>query len=99
MKTKRDYIIKLNSILTRRVIDLHDKGYIHDFLPLRGQSFLCIQNKEKFGMDELNIIVIDQAYDQFTRTFKYIHTIETPDGSKGLLLADFIYTTSKNMIN
>lgn len=35
---------KLNNALTMRVIDLHDKGYTNDFLPMKDQHFLCLQD-------------------------------------------------------
>lgn len=85
---------KLNHVITSRVIDLHDKGYTDDFLPAKDQTFLHIQNSEKFTMADLNIKVIDQGFDQLTKSYKYIHTIETVNGDKGLLMADFICTTS-----
>ena len=85
---------KLNNALTRRVIDLHDRGYTNDFLPTTDNKFLCIQDSEDFSAGELDIKVIDQQFDQLTKTYKYIHTIETINGSKGLLVIDFICTSS-----
>jgi hypothetical protein len=83
---------KLNRTITSRVIDLHGKGYTDDFLPAKDQTFLHIQNSENFTMADLNIKVIDQGFDQLTNSYKYIHTIETVNGDKGLLIADFICT-------
>lgn len=77
---------KLNRTLTKWVIDLHGKGYINDFLQLNNQRLRCLQNSEDFPISDLNINVIDQGFDQLTRTYKYIHTIETMDGDKGLLV-------------
>jgi hypothetical protein len=84
---------KLNHTITARVIDLHGKGYTDDFLPAKDQTLMCIQNSENFAMADLHIKVIDQGFDQLTNTYKYIHTIETVNGDKGLLIADFICTT------
>jgi hypothetical protein len=84
---------KLNHALTSRVIDLHNQGYTDDFLPSQDQTFVCLQNSENFTADDLSIKVIDQGFDQLTKTYKYIHTIETSNGSKGLLITDFICTT------
>ncbi len=87
MKNNR---IKLNNALTSRVIDLHNQGYTDDFLSVK-DDFFCLQNSENFSLADLNIQVIDQGFDQFTKTYKYIHTIETSNGKKGLLIADLMY--------
>jgi len=82
---------RLSNALTSRVIDLHDKGYTDDFLSIQDERFLCIQNSEDFSLADLNIKVIDEGFDQLSKTYKYIHTIETTNGSKGLLVTDFIF--------
>ena len=81
---------KLNNALTQRVIDLHDKGYTNDFLAKDGRKFFCLQDAEDFSVEDLDIKVIDQQFDHLTKSYKYIHTIEAINGSKGLLIADFI---------
>jgi hypothetical protein len=83
---------KLNPTITSRVIDLHGKGYTDDFLPANDHTILCVQNSENFAVTDLYIKVIDQGFDQLTKSYKYIHTIETLNGDKGLLIADFICT-------
>ncbi len=83
---------KLNSTITARVIDLHSQGYIDDFLPTPDKTFMCLQNSENYAITDLSIKVIDQGFDQLTKSYKYIHTIETINGDKGLLVADFICT-------
>ncbi|WP_454801735.1 hypothetical protein [Mucilaginibacter phyllosphaerae] len=88
LKTK-----KLNHDITSRVIDLHGQGYTDDFLPTDDRHFLCLQNSENFDIKDININVIDQGFDQLTNSYKYIHTIETAHGSKGLLIIDFICTS------
>jgi hypothetical protein len=88
MKTNK---LKLNNALTNCVIDLHNQGYTDDFLSIKNERFLCLQNSEDFSLAELNIKVIDQGFDQFSQTYKYIHTIETVNGSKGLLVTDLIF--------
>ncbi|WP_162996334.1 hypothetical protein [Mucilaginibacter celer] len=79
---------KMNRTLTKWVIDLHGKGYTDDFLQVNNQRLRCIQNSEDFPITDLNIKVIDQGFDQLTQTYKYIHTIETMDGGKGLLVVE-----------
>lgn len=83
---------KLNNAITQQVIALHDKGYTNDFLPTANRTLLCVQDSIDFSVEDLDIQVIDQQFDQLSQTFKYIHTIEAINGSKGLLIADFICT-------
>ncbi|PWK77154.1 hypothetical protein LX99_02964 [Mucilaginibacter oryzae] len=79
---------KMNRTLTKWVIDLHGKGYTDDFLQLNSQRLRCLQNSEDFPITDLDIKVIHQGFDQLTKTYKYIHTIETMDGAKGLLVVE-----------
>ncbi|MBD1362500.1 hypothetical protein IDJ77_01640 [Mucilaginibacter sp. ZT4R22] len=88
MKILKNSARKLNNALTMSVINLHDQGYIHDFLPMQNQHFLCLQDSVDFDISDLNIKVMAQGFDQLTKTHKYIHTIETINGSKGLLVSD-----------
>lgn len=88
MNTLKNNGRKLNKALTMRVIDLHDQGYTHDFLPMQNQHFLCLQDDVDFSAEDLNIKVVDQAFDHRTKTYKFIHIIETVNGSKGLLVSD-----------
>lgn len=83
---------KLNRTLTKWVIDLHGKGYINDFSQINNQRLRCVQNCEDFSIEDLNINVIDEAFDQLTQTYKYIHTIETMDGDRGLLVVEALCT-------
>ncbi|RFZ92419.1 hypothetical protein D0C36_13405 [Mucilaginibacter conchicola] len=83
IKNKTD---RLN--LASCVIALHGLGYTEDFLPLNGNTFVCLQNNQNFAIDDLYIRVIDRGFDTITRSYKYIHTIDTPNGEKGLLIAD-----------
>lgn len=85
---------KLNYSLTRRVIELHRKGYDYDFLLLADQQLLCLQNNSNFKVADVSISVIDQGYDQLSRTFKYVHTIDTGNGERGVLIAEGIFANS-----
>lgn len=82
---------RLSDALTNRVIDLHDQGYTDDFLSIEDERFLCLQNSEDFSLADLNIKVIDEGFDQLSNTYKYIHTIETTNGEKGLLVTDMVF--------
>jgi hypothetical protein len=88
MNTLKNNARKLNNALTMRVIDLHDQGYTQDFMPMQNQHFLCLQDDVDFSAEDLNIKVVDHAFDQLTKTYKFIHIIETINGSKGLLVSD-----------
>jgi hypothetical protein len=85
---------KLNFLLTRRVIELHGQGYDHDFLVSGGRHLICLQNNKNFNVEDVNIKVVDQGYDQLSHNFKYIHTIDTGSGERGMLLADEIFANS-----
>ncbi len=83
---------KLNFLLTRRVIELHGQGYDHDFLVAGGRHLICLQNNRNFNVEDVNIKVVDQGYDQLSRSFKYVHTIDTGNGERGVLIAEGIFT-------
>jgi hypothetical protein len=85
---------KLNFLLTRRVIELHGQGYDHDFLVSAGRHLICLQNNMNFNVEDVNIEVVDQGYDQLSRSFKYVHTIDTGNGERGVLIAEGILTNS-----
>jgi hypothetical protein len=80
----------LNSVLTKRVISLHQIGYTDDFLPLNGLELQCLQSGESFAIKDLRINLIDSNYDRITRSYLYIHTIDTGVGCRGLLMTDGI---------
>ncbi|WP_316829827.1 hypothetical protein [Pedobacter aquatilis] len=77
---------KLNSEITNWVIILHERGYINDFHSLNHEKLQCAQNGECFPILELNIHLIDCSYDILNQNYKYIHTIETQAGYRGLLI-------------
>ncbi|WP_426670379.1 hypothetical protein ACPPVU_03860 [Mucilaginibacter sp. McL0603] len=81
---------KVNAGVTQKVIDLHHQGYVFDFYLSDHQKISCLQDNQCFSFDNVEIEVIDQVYDQFSRSFKYIHTIKTWCGAMGLLLTDTI---------
>lgn len=83
---------KLNFSLTKRVIELHAKGYHFDYLVLHNGQLLCIQNSLAIPVNAVHINVIDQVYDQLSQSFKYIHTIDTGDGEMGVMVTEAIVT-------
>lgn len=86
---------RLNGSITKRVIDLHNKGYHFDFLMLEDRILVCAQNNERLPAHAVQIQVVDQGYDQLTQSFKYIHTIDTGNGDLGVLLMDRIFTNGQ----
>jgi len=81
---------RINGSLTKRVIELHHYGYISDFQILDDHRLFCMQDNRFIPVEDVTVKVIDQCYDKLSHTFKYIHTIETCCGEKGLLLAEAI---------
>jgi len=92
MKATLSKIKKMNHLITKRVIELQDQGYLYDFMVLGKQKFLCLQDSVCFHAPDVSIKVVDQVYDQFSNCYKYIHAVETATGHKGLLLEEGIYT-------
>ncbi len=82
---------KLNGSITKRVIELHGQGYDHDFQITGNKALLCLQNNKNFPVDAVCITVVDQGFDQLTQSYKYIHTIDTDSGERGMLVTDCIF--------
>jgi len=83
----------INSAMTRQVINLHEQGYVNDFC-FHSKRLLCMQNDVNFGINDVYIEVIDQVYDHLSRRFKYIHTVDTCNGEKGVMIIDRIFTNA-----
>lgn len=78
---------KINDQITQNVIALQAKGFDLDFQILGGKELICIQNNVIFEMGQLEIKVVDQGYDELSRSSKYIHSVETFQGLRGILLS------------
>jgi hypothetical protein len=96
MKNQLARTKRLNGRITKRVIELHEKGYSMDFQSISKHYYLCLQDSFGFAIDDLVIVVIDQIFDRFSKTYKYIHTVESTTGCKGVLLSDNICATAWN---
>jgi hypothetical protein len=94
MKSQERKNRKLNLSLTKKVIELHAKGYHYDYLLLCNQQLLCVQNDHAVPATAVHIQVVDQCYDPVSRTFKYVHTIDTGNGEMGVMVAETIVTNS-----
>lgn len=82
---------KKNGRITNRVIELQERGFDLDFQLLGGKEVLCIQNNIVFKIDNLEILVLEQAYDQFSHSQMFIHSVETFEGLRGILLSEKRY--------
>lgn len=81
----------INQKITNRLIKLHAKGYELDFCLTKKTHITCLQNHEEFPCCNVTVCVIDQVFDYLSRSFKYLHTVETGCGKKGILLMEGIY--------
>jgi hypothetical protein len=88
---KQSPLKKMNSALTNFVISLHQIGYTDDFLPLNGREIQCVQSGESFAIKDLRVNLVDCNNDRLTRSYQYIHTIDTGIGYRGLLITNGIF--------
>ncbi|WP_175404064.1 hypothetical protein [Mucilaginibacter sp. PPCGB 2223] len=72
------------------MIRLHQIGYTDDFLAVNRDKLQCVQSGENFAISDLHVKLIDCGYDLLTRTYQYIHTIDTQVGYRGLLITNGI---------
>ena len=77
----------VNSQLTKLIISYHERGYTEDFYVDNLSRRLYIQGNRSYHCSSYVIAVISQCYDSLTKDFKYIHTIETFCGIRGLLIS------------
>ncbi|WP_316737319.1 hypothetical protein [Pedobacter aquatilis] len=83
--------LEMNDSLTKKVIELHDKGYDCDFLLIGDKVILCMQTNRKYPVKEVTVNAVKRAYDDFSHSYKHIHTIETSSGEKGVLLTEAVF--------
>ena len=81
----------VNHRLTRKLIDLHTRGYELDFDLLNNRCLICMQDGQCFSEDSATVRIVDQVYDFISDSYKYLHTVETACGKKGILLIEGIY--------
>jgi hypothetical protein len=84
---------RIKSSVTKKIIEMHDKGYVLDFRVSEGPRIVCLQDNVAYNQEWVYIKVIDQFFDRISRQFQYIHTIETTCGRKGLLLDQRLFTS------
>jgi hypothetical protein len=81
---------KLNCLMTKRLIELHGKGFDADFILLGNNYLMCLQNSDTFPHQSYSMLLVDQVYDYLSASYKYIYAIEAFTGERGVLLADGI---------
>ena len=75
-----------------KVIELQAKGYHLDYYIGCNRELLCAQNSEAIPSAAVMIDLVGHAYDQLSRRFKYLYTIETCNGEKGVMVADCVFS-------
>jgi len=83
--------LEMNGSMTEKVIELHDKGYDCDFFLIDDKILLCMQTNRRFPIKDVMVNAVKRAYDNFSHSYKHIHTIETACGEKGVLLTDSLF--------
>jgi len=86
--TKRHRMV--NSSLAHRIIELHSNGYDLDFDSVSEWEIICLQDHRIFSLKEVSVKIIDQVFDEISRSYKYIHTVDTACNRKGLLIIESI---------
>ncbi|MBC6109404.1 hypothetical protein ACFOG5_03900 [Pedobacter fastidiosus] len=79
---------KLNSSITKKVIELQDIGYDCDFLLLANGIVLCMQNNHTYPLNTVSVKQREHGYDLLSHSYKHVHTIETGNGERGVLLTE-----------
>jgi len=82
---------KVNSVITKHIITLHDLGYVNDFHLAKCQMVKCLQDATTLPASIATIELMGLSYDSLARSFKYLHTVETPFGVKGIMLLNSIF--------
>jgi len=82
---------RLNVSITKKVIELQERGYDCDFLLLANGNLLCMQTNRKYALNSVSIKMMEHGYDFFSQTYKNVHTIETGNGERGVLLTEQLF--------
>ena len=78
----------VNYEITKHIFLLHTQGYIVDFRLGENQNIICTEDEHHCIGGNFSIRIIDLCYDQFSKSYKYLHVVETECGLRGLLLSD-----------
>lgn len=88
MKNRTRITNRLNVSITKKVIELQERGYDCDFLLLANGTLLCMQTNRKYPLNTVSIKQMEHGYDFFSQSYKNVHTIETGNGERGVLLTE-----------
>jgi hypothetical protein len=88
MKNRIRTTNRLNVSITKKVIELQERGYDCDFLLLANGSLLCMQTNFNYPVNTVSIKEMEHAYDFLSHSYKHVHTIETGNGERGVLLTE-----------
>jgi hypothetical protein len=91
MKNSIHITNRLNATITKKVIELQEQGYDCDFLLLANGSLLCMQTNLNYPVSTVAIRQREHGYDFLSHSYKNVHTIETGNGEKGVLLTENIF--------
>lgn len=91
MKNRAGITNRLNVSITKKVIELQERGYDCDFLLLANGSLLCMQSNTNYPINTVSISQMEHGYDFLSQTYKHVHTIETGNGERGVLLTEKEY--------
>ncbi|MCX2430331.1 MULTISPECIES: hypothetical protein [unclassified Pedobacter] len=80
----------LNISITNKVIELQERGYDCDFLLLANGSLLCMQTNTHHTINSVSIRMLEHGFDFFGQCYKNVHSIETGNGERGVLLTETI---------
>ncbi|MDB4922936.1 hypothetical protein [Mucilaginibacter sp.] len=71
-------------ILTQAIIDLHERGYCEDFMPIGDGVFSCTGNKSQFSRSQVTVHVYQSPL--LEESQKVLCLVESCDGTKGMML-------------
>ncbi|MFD2585204.1 hypothetical protein ACFSR6_22090 [Pedobacter vanadiisoli] len=91
MKNRIRTTNRLNVSITKKVIELQEQGYDCDFLLLANGSLQCMQTNLNYPLSAVFIKEREHGYDLFSHSYKHVHTIETGNGERGVLLTEKIF--------
>jgi len=81
---------KFNGRIARRVMELHTRGFDNDFFERGENTLVSMQSLHETMSGQAEVRLVDQCPKLPGNSFVYLHTVETSDGEKGLLITDRI---------
>lgn len=75
-------------LLTQAIIDLHEKGYCEDFIPIEGDLFFCTGSRSQFFRSQLTMGVYKNALPKASK--KALCYLESCDGIRGIMLVQLV---------